>query len=80
MSVVYFVYVRKEKTSAYFVCVCVCVCACVRACVHACVRACVRARARVCVCVCFVFSSFHMVLCAGCFGGTVFCVYIEYHI
>ena len=46
--------------------------------VCACVRACVRVRVRVCVCGggCL---SFRMVLCVGCFGGTVLYVCIEYH-
>ena len=36
----------------------------------------------VCVCVGWVGGgvSFRMVLCVGCFGGTVFSVCIEYHI
>ena len=34
----------------------------------------------VCVCVCGGVLSFRMMLCVGCFGGTVLYVCIEYHI
>ena len=32
------------------------------------------------VCVCVGCLSVRMVLCVGCFGGTVLCMCIEYHI
>ena len=78
------------------VCVCARVCVCVCVCVHACmcVRACMMYNTDqchihlnsfwfVCVWVCVWVCggvSFRMMLCVGCFGGTVLYVCTEYHI